>query len=137
MSERDQHEILKQRARYSSKTALPGIESSKYLNAMHDPVYFNLHHLLSADDTTTAFLSLFQHAKNGRLKDRESFTQLCMVFDEKLTRELKSPTAKYGQRYLEHYTNFMILMCSFGPNSRRQYELFKSQLEGPSIRHLR
>ncbi|KAF9020418.1 hypothetical protein BDZ89DRAFT_1203567 [Hymenopellis radicata] len=134
----EQRQILAQRTRFTGKSALPGFDSLKALSIFEDDVLFNLHRIAKEDNSYKFFLELYQHAAKGRLADHDTFSVICQVFVDKLKRST-SPNGKlkFGIRYPESYLNYMVLLRGFGANSRKQYELLRSHIEGPTLRHLR
>ena len=70
------------------------------------------------------FLSLYKHATEGKLKNYDTFTDICSVLNDRVQRDFSAnPNAKFGMRYPPSYLQFMVLMRSYGPNSCRQYEI--------------
>ena len=77
-------------------------------------------------------------AQEGKLSQSQAFTKLCQVFEDWLCQESSdNKNMKYGTRYLKHYLNFMILMCSWGGSTAQQYGILTSELGGLTPRHLR
>lgn len=105
---------------------------------LEDPTLFKAFEHLEADETAVAFLELYQYALDGKLKNFETFTQICAVIQDKIRRDTsENLNAKYGIRYPAEYLNFMVLMRSYGGNSAHQYGLLTGQIPGPCSRHLR
>lgn len=78
---------------------------------IEDPILFKAFKHLEVDETASAFLELYQYALDGKLKNFETFSQICAVVQDKIRRETsENPNAKYGARYPAEYLNFMVLM---------------------------
>ncbi|KAJ3002245.1 hypothetical protein NUW54_g5951 [Trametes sanguinea] len=104
---------------------------------MGDPAVFPLVLALQHGDSTGAFLALYQRAKDGQLKQYQTFLNMCAVLEEQLSRaESDSPGAKKGIRYPQDYLNFMTIMRSYGQRSSQQYSILVSQIGGPCPRTL-
>ena len=137
LSTNDQRRILEQRTKYSSKT-LVTLEAYVLQEKLKDPLIFDVHHLLERGDHTQCFLRLYEHARTGKLKNLDVFTDLCEVLADKVDCDSSGdPNAKYGIRYTQNYLNFMILVRSHGQNSAKQYGIIAAQFPSPSSRHLR
>ena len=118
--------------------SLTSLETHALQQKLKDPVIFDVHHLLERGEQTQCFLKLYQHARAGKLKNVEVFTDLCQVLADKIDRDnSENPNAKYGIRYTQNYLNFMTLVRSHGQNSAKQYGIIAAQFPAPSSRHLR
>lgn len=106
---------------------------------LKDPLVFHIFQLLEhGENGTDCFLSLFDAARHGQLKNHQTFMDLCSVFEDRLRRDMSmNKNLKYGIHYSENYQNFMLLMCGHGGMSAHQYSILQSQISGPSIRTLR
>lgn len=103
-----------------------------------DPVLFNLYESLQTGDPEDCFLSLYTHAREGKLGEKKQFVSVCEMVNDRVKRELSSSiTAKYGQRYSRAALDFMLLLRGYGLNSNLQYDIISAELCGPSVRHLR
>ncbi|KAF8060260.1 hypothetical protein FPV67DRAFT_1632538 [Lyophyllum atratum] len=133
----EQREIFENRTKYAPK-GFQVMETQSIQRKLKDPLLFDVHHLLERGKDTDCFLKLYQHARDGHLKNVDVFQDLCRVFADKIDRDTSgNPNAKYGIRYPQNYLNFMTLLRSHGPNSARHYGILAAQFPAPSSRHLR
>jgi hypothetical protein len=133
----EQHKLLMKREKHTPQTLL-STDSRQLGDKLKDPLIHQIHLLLESDDHTKCFLSLYQAARDGKLDNSQTFTELCQVFEDRLRRESsENKNLKYGTRYPKHYLNFMILMRSRGGSTARQFSILTAELGGPSPRHLR
>ncbi|KAJ6549173.1 hypothetical protein B0H10DRAFT_2243009 [Mycena sp. CBHHK59/15] len=102
---------------------------------LKDPLVFRAFKLLQKGESTECFVYLYEACLNGKLKNYETFKQLCSVLTDVLQRE--GTDKKYGIRFPADYLNFMILLRSYGGQSLRQYGILAGQLPCPSSRQLR
>lgn len=132
-----QHKLLMKREKHTPQTLL-STDSRQLGDKLKDPLVHQIHLLLEDADHTKCFLSLYKATQEGKLSKSQTFTELCQVFEDRLRRESSdNKNMKYGTRYPKHYLNFMILMCSRGGSTARQYGILTSELGGPTPRHLR
>ncbi|KAL6297866.1 hypothetical protein BKA93DRAFT_820633 [Sparassis latifolia] len=84
------------------------------------------------------FLQLYQHTKEGKLSNHETFMDICAVLTDRVHRDFDdNQKLKNGMCYPQNYLNFMTLMHSYGQNSAQQYGILTSQIGGLSPRLLR
>jgi hypothetical protein len=120
------------------KYAFRDVDTRKLRAGLNDPFIFNIRSSLDRNNDLDCFLQLYKHAKDGQLKNYDTFTDLCRVLEDRVTRECSSNShAIKGTRYSKMYMDFAVLMRSHGHNSRRQFELLSSQLPLPSPRRVR
>lgn len=137
LPEAEQHELLLAREKYTPNT-LRTTDGRAIQDKLKDPVVFKIFKILERGSPVECFVELFEAARSGKLADHKTFKELCDVFADRFCRtNSTNPNLKYGIRYSETYLDFMVLMCSHGGNSMRQYGILTSQLGGPSPRHLR
>ena len=129
--------MLMAQEKFTPKTSL-STDTRQLGERLKDPLVFKIFLVLEEDDHSKCFLSLYQAAREGKLDNAKTFTDLCQVFEDQLAREaMSNKNLKFSIRYSKNYLNFMILMRSHGGSTGQQYEIFRSQLGGPSPRHIR
>ncbi|KAI0688076.1 hypothetical protein C8T65DRAFT_746794 [Cerioporus squamosus] len=125
LPEDEQHKVHIQR-----KNAHPHTLESK----LKDPLLFQVYQRLERNDRTAAFLTLYQQAQEGLLKDQKLFEDVCSVLADQVRRaNSDNPHLKKGIRYTCDYLNFMTLG---GPTARTlRYVLNRSPdcLNNPEI----
>jgi hypothetical protein len=133
-----QHDKLVQREKFTPHN-ISSFDARTLDASLKDPVVFDVYQRLENNKNgTDCFLALYDAARQGKLAKHETFHDICKVFSDKLRRANSSnPNLKYGVRYHENFSNFMILMRGHGGNSARQYGILQSQIGGPSTRTLR
>jgi hypothetical protein len=125
------------RVKYAPLTLI-SIKARALQLKLKDPLLFNAFQSLEKGEDSTAFLQLYQYAKDGKLKGNDTFTEICEVLTNRIRRQTSdNDNLKYGVRYPANYLNFIILLRSYGSNSACQFGILTSQLGGPSSRHLR
>ncbi|KAF7969844.1 hypothetical protein HWV62_25914 [Athelia sp. TMB] len=133
----EQAEIHALRAKYAPSMLL-GVEGRQIHERMQDPLLFKAFQHLESNKNAAGFLSLYEYAIDGKLKNYETFTQICDVLVDKIRREESgNPNAKFGTRYPTQFMNFMVLLRSYGGRSAHQYGILTGQIPGPSPRRLR
>jgi hypothetical protein len=117
---------------------LRDVDGRSLQEKLEDPLLFAAFHALERGKDASGFFDLWKYAREGRLKGRETFSEICQVVTDQVRRSCSNnENLKYGVRYPANYLNFMVLMRSYGGDSRKQYAILTSQLGGPSPRHLR
>ncbi|KAE9389323.1 hypothetical protein BT96DRAFT_960070 [Gymnopus androsaceus JB14] len=127
------------REKHSSITTdrMQKIERRHMKDLIGDRVLFDLVESLKSNAPHDCFLSLWNHAREGRLDKREVVVDICASLDDRVRRESSdNPHLLRGIRYSENVINFAMLMRSYGHNSHQQYTIFTSTFGGPSSRQL-
>lgn len=125
------------RQKYAPHT-LQDFEGRSLHEKLDDPVLFSAFQAFERGKETHGFFELWKYSREGRLKGRETFTDICHVLTDHIRRSCSdNKNLKYGVRYPDNYLNFMVLMRSYGGDSNQQYGILTSQLPGPSPRHIR
>ncbi|KAH9947491.1 hypothetical protein B0H21DRAFT_691827, partial [Amylocystis lapponica] len=102
LPEAEQHAIHVAREKYAP-TSLRNADSRVLQATFRDPLIFKVFQSLERHDDLGCFLQLYQQAREGKLGNHKTFTELCAVFSDRVRRESKAstnPKLKNGMRYV-------------------------------------
>ncbi|KDQ15062.1 hypothetical protein BOTBODRAFT_174240 [Botryobasidium botryosum FD-172 SS1] len=130
-----QEEVAKRRVQHTpaSRSAGEALQTKDFLK---DPNAVRVLCELVDNGAAAAFLTLYQQALDGQLDREFAFKAICMQFVERTSRLSEGgANALKGMRYTKEFTDFCVIMRSYGNMSATQYSYLRSAIGGCHWEH--
>ncbi|KAF8597965.1 hypothetical protein BDV93DRAFT_561745 [Ceratobasidium sp. AG-I] len=128
-------EHIKNRAKYTPHIHFDG-QAALTSHSLDNPSVMKLIGAIT-NGPSSAFLTLYEQAKNGQLDSANIFTEICKQFADRNARVQSGPNALRGIRYSPEFVDFCTIARSVGGRTSVQYGILKEILGGVSHRTLR